>query len=528
MLVGLIREGEEGPRVLVTPPRPGSTTGGSAISAAHSQSRTSEKDEFEATIEGQQALLESLAPAETVPDWVERDLYGGGPGGREPQRLSMPVPDFGPAFKKAAKPPPRNVQVKTEPAAPSPEQPEGPEAEEVPFRKPAMPPPSYATPAPKASPVEGRFDRLRVGSMAEREKAARAMYGGVTLDLYRQLKVIGVRMEVSDLIEKDGNLDLERFSKLTAPSRAATGMGYARMVARLLRWREKVGFSGEGTPGVDSTLGVLGFVEFLIQGGVGFLTPKTLFYALDYYGKAFGFDPNGPQWRRAKRLADLYAKAKEGPVSRAPALGRGTLEALENMVLDVFLERPVRVAAGKLRLCVQASIRYDDLLNTPLRCCEWVRRPGEEGVVGLRSRAVRGKSGPRLWVASLRGVSESNDRWLPTLMDLVLQAHGASWRRDDHFGKAADQSGAGFLVAPASLGGDATLVKQGLEAVRKMGKDPGLSPTEVAALRWHGAKSTFTSIMQHLGVKPVAVRFSGNWASKEDTPARRVGARPGA
>ena len=102
--------------------------------------------------------------------------------------------------------------------------------------------------------------------------------------------------------------------------------------------------------------------------------------------------------------------------------------ALEEMVLDPFLALPVRVAAGKLRLCIQASIRHDDLVNTPLAACEWVRKPGDCKVIGLRSRAVRAKAGPRLWVASLRGASEAGDGWLVRLMSLVLAAHRASWR----------------------------------------------------------------------------------------------------
>lgn len=35
-------------------------------------------------------------------------------------------------------------------------------------------------------------------------------------------------------------------------------------------------------------------------------------------------------------------------------------------------------------------------------------------------------------------------------------------------------------------------------------------------LRWHGCKSTFTSIMQHLNVPRHTVRFAGDWAAKED------------
>ena len=193
------------------------------------------------------------------------------------------------------------------------------------------------------------------------------------------------------------------------------------------------------------------------------------------------------------------------------------MSALESLVLDPLEALPVRLSAGKLRLCIQASIRHDDLTNTPLASCEWVRKPGEEAIVGLRSRTVRGKTGQRLWVASLRGATEAGDGWLVRLMSLALTAHGATWRSDDHFGKDSNKERTGFLCFPPTLEGDVTLVKEGLSRAVQAGHEVGMTLEEIGTLRWHGAKSTMPSIMQHLGLKPLAVRFQGAWASQMDT-----------
>lgn len=51
------------------------------------------------------------------------------------------------------------------------------------------------------------------------------------------------------------------------------------------------------------------------------------------------------------------------------------------------------------------------------------------------------------------------------------------------------------------------------------GRDIGLNQAEVDVLRWHGAKATMTSLMQHLNLSPKAVRLSGGWADKHESMA---------
>lgn len=182
------------------------------------------------------------------------------------------------------------------------------------------------------------------------------------------------------------------------------------------------------------------------------------------------------------------------------------MAALQKTVLDPYKPLPERIAAGKLRLCVQAFIRYSDLKGTPIGCLEWVRRPGEAEVVGLRARTLKGKSGPRLWVASLRGVSEAGDGWLNKLTRLLLEAHGDRWVSDDRTGKLADVQ----------------LVKKTLGEYKQEGLDVGLSDLGLGGLRWHGAKASLSSLMQRLELPARVIRFQRKpkpWSSEHRNSA---------
>lgn len=57
------------------------------------------------------------------------------------------------------------------------------------------------------------------------------------------------------------------------------------------------------------------------------------------------------------RGSDYYVKTRELYPERARFI-KTTLCTLEKIVLDPYKPAPERVAAGRLRLCVQASIRY--------------------------------------------------------------------------------------------------------------------------------------------------------------------------
>ena len=182
-----------------------------------------------------------------------------------------------------------------------------PPVEYRPYEPEAVRPPTRRSPGPKLTAV----------SMADREIESREVYFTMTLTIYDKLKAIGVEMDLPEIVEEGRSLDLERFKTLTAPNRAATGLGYARLMMRLLNWHEtRQGLRIRGP--VDAKLGVLDFTEHLMQEKSGFMTPRTFLYAVDYYGKAFGYVATGSHWFRAKRLADYYAKSKTRAPRRAP------------------------------------------------------------------------------------------------------------------------------------------------------------------------------------------------------------------
>lgn len=73
---------------------------------------------------------------------------------------------------------------------------------------------------------------------------------------------------------------------------------------------------------------------------------------------------------------------------------------LESVIMCKERRLVERVTAGKLRLCIQASIRHNDLLSTPMHMMEWCRFLGSEKAAGVRAKAPCTKSGVRPWVAS--------------------------------------------------------------------------------------------------------------------------------
>ena len=472
----------------------------------------------------QRAILEDLAQNnDSVPPWaISRESDDSNPSSSLPEWVVGGPFGGESGFHKKAAPPPKEILQPTSyqgdawsgmPSASDPE---------TCFAKRASPPESpqqVGTLLSAASRLGSvSTDAFSAApSMRAREAVGIQAYIDAAIECYKFAFDSGIDMDLTHIAGPPDNVDRRKFQLHTAPNRASTGIRYARLFKQLQSFCTSEPRSVSADAGVMDKLGVLDYVELLVQRGSGKKTPQSLLYAVDYFSKVFGFELEKRPWERAKRLALRYAQADSDLPNRAPMFCRKTLFALEQICLDPCLADPWRVAAGKLRLCVQASIRHDDLLNTPLKDCEWIRRSGEPGIVGLRSKAARGKSGPRLWVASIKGVCKSGDNWLNELMVLVLKSHGKNFSNHDHFGRLPTHDNQAFVAAPASLPADVRCVKEALLSRIREGTDVGMSEKEVHLLRWHGAKATMTSYMQHLGISPRAVRFSGNWGQREDS-----------
>ena len=245
------------------------------------------------------------------------------------------------------------------------------------------PPPEEKT-LPKVTP--------RAGATAEnaesKEKAALETFDMKALEIYLELQERGVEMEI-DSILKEVTSDEDwvlSFSSLVRPKRAATGLRYARLVENLITWTKvKEGEAGPKNKGILDRDSVWTYLHDLSLRGVGRYTPKGVVNAIRFFGEAFGLESSSVLCRRVKKLTETYCKQTK-PRNQAPMLTLKTLELLESAVTNPSIQSGIRIAAGKLRLCVQASLRWDDLARTPLANVEWVRRKGSERVIGLRSR----------------------------------------------------------------------------------------------------------------------------------------------
>ena len=387
------------------------------------------------------------------------------------------------------------------------------------FAKVAKPPPRKERVLPGV-PTATIGGKTAPKSMGEKESKDLARYHELSLSIFNKLRVLGVEMDLLDLVKReDGSINGDRFSIHTSPNRASTGLRYARLMMNLLVWgeRDERPLPEDSVP--CNKLSVLDYVESIIQEGCGCHTPHAVLLAWDFYGKAFGFTPHGGHFGRAKRLASKCTSQAVGGRVGAPLFSKEVMNALECMVLDPFLNLGARVAAGKLRLCIQSSTRYDDVLNTPLKAWEWVRKRGELEIVGIRSKAVRGKNRPRLWIASTMGVTPSGDTWLKTLVDLLLRMHGEDWRQDDHTGKLVSRDGKKVYQSPARMDADVSILKATLLDNLGVSGSIGVKASEIESMRWHGAKATLVTVMQHLNISPRVVRFVGDWGSKDESMA---------
>ena len=488
-----------------------------------SQLLENEGEDMESVIAEQKMILSTLARREDDPPWMfpaplsKEPLYGSGT--KVASGLKMEATPM--SFSKKANPPPKESAVSKPPAPARVIQAVAAEEESLPtFSRKAKPPPVGTLPEPVRAgvpPTPRPGGNTKADTLEEREHENLRKFMIDALEIFEGMEVLGIPMDVSRYVRTTKGVDKDKFLLHTAPNRASTGLRYTRVMKGIMSWVESFDPIPAGErPTPLECLRLVEYIELLMQKGVGFNTPQTLLFAVDFFSKAFGFNPAGQEWNRAKRLAMRYKKSKPGLANRAPLFGKETLRSLEEIVLNDLFQTPFRIAAGKLRLCCQASIRYDDLVHTPLSSLEWVRRKGGTTVVAVRAKSTQGKNKARPWIASLMGTRPENDRWLCVLLEMVLDIHGSSWKADDHFGKDVSRDYEGFTRKPARLESDVASVKMALRLYKKDGGEPAMTDREIDLLRWHGGKATLTSLMQHLELDPKMIRLAGDWAAKED------------
>ena len=369
----------------------------------------------------------------------------------------------------------------------------------------------------KRAPIGGN---VRAGGgppgTQEKESSALEEFDRRSLGIYANLTSLpGLEMDISRILSDDRDSEewLPQFRSLVRPRRAATGLRYVRLMEKYLQWAQERSEEERANP-FDRDL-VWKYIHSLTVANVGRFTPKSVQHAVQYFADAFGAECLVSGYRRIKKLVETHVR-RDVPRVSAPMIPVDVLSFLEDTVASPKVRWGLRVACGKLNLCAQAALRWDDLVRTPLQSVEWVRRRGEKGIVGLRTRQAGSKTGNRPWVASYLGVKEDGDDWLSILVHLILQDHGDGWEKDDHFGKAYTKDYASATTAMASFGQDVDMVRQVLAEAAK-GGEVSMPEDAARSLRWHGAKPTLTSIMMHLDMGERAVRFAGNWKSVQET-----------
>ena len=355
----------------------------------------------------------------------------------------------------------------------------------------------------------------------EKEKRLMDDFDLRCLSIYTQFLERNVEMEITEILShlgggEDSSEWGAAFASLTRPKRAATGLRYIRLLENYVNWLKRE--SGDKSQTLDP-IGkevVWHYLHHLAKEEVGAHTPKSFLLALRFLGEALGFCLEAFSYQRNKKLIETHSRALK-PKNKAPMIPIKTLEFLECCVEDHTLPVGYRVAAGKLRLCVQASLRWDDLSRTLVGNLEWVRRFGSADIVGLRSKEAMSKTGIRPWVASYLSVTKEGDDWLPVLVRLIMASHGTEWKLHDHLGKSFSSDGKFALTGVATFAQDVSFVRFLLSSALEKGIDLELNEEGVRLLRWHGAKSTLTSVMMHLNEGERAVRFSGNWKDQKES-----------
>ena len=427
-ILELIRKGEEGETPLSTTDvleaPSGSATPGSSVSTPASLQYESPfsvaggRKPFPSVKESREPSIPSVSPSDSFGRYKSREKPWA--TGGEQQGVS---------FKKKATPPPRMKEVHETPeeewdyvpSSPPEGIPEGPgepsketgskpEGVDPPpqFRKKATPPPDLEKDSREERGAIGYIPKKLPARWGPLEAEKQENFRGLARTLFEDLVILKVEMDLVDSVVEQGEINDETFYMLTEPRSAGTGLRYARLMKKYLAVFEFHGGLEGATPDPFGVPFLQKYLRQLMLDEVGFRTPQSLLYAIEHFAGIFGFESPGSKHPRIRKLAADYA-AKAPERSPAPHFEVDFLDYLEGVVLDDKKDLQTRVACGKLRLCIQASVRHSDLAGTAMEDIQWCRPVGRPEVLGLRARAAKTKSGPRPWAAAWVGVNPSRD-----------------------------------------------------------------------------------------------------------------------
>ena len=313
----------------------------------------------------------------------------------------------------------------------------------------------------------------------------------------------------------------EELKELLRPRRPSTVWRHARMFCRFIQFVEShPEYCYKESLVIDDTI-VADWIKDLIDHKVGRYTPVAAMACLEYMAELLEFDYPGEK-KVLRNEVNEYVELHQAVVKRAAPYSINFLHWLESMVLNEEFADTDRLVCGRWRIMVQASIRFDDMKRTPVGQCLWVvDKDGNKRA--LWARATQTKTSPRKWICSVGAVAECNVGWLEATVKLLRQAHGKSFKVDDHFGKRALPDRSDWDEAPPDGQSDTCHIRYLMLATNRMFDPSGELPDKffaeklIAETRHQSAKPTFTSCAQYLqhkgsaDVNSAAVRNQGGW-----------------
>ena len=326
----------------------------------------------------------------------------------------------------------------------------------LPFRKRATPPPDLSERKGNLKGEVGYVPKKLPARWSPLEWGKLEIFRELTKELFEDLVVLKVDMNlVESVVEEAGEIIDNIFYALTEPRSVGTGW---RLLKKYLAVFEFHGGLEGANPEPFGVPFLHRYIRQLIADEVSRHIPQSFIYAIEHFSAVFGFESPGSKHPRIRKLATDYA-AEAPRRTPAPYFEVNFLDYLEGVVLNRDKDLQTRVACGKLRLCIQASIGHSDLTGTAMRSIEWCRPVGREEVLGLRAREVKSKGGPKPWAAAWVAVNPDKDSWLFVWVDLLIKMHGPGWKKHGFVGCASDEIG-GFRFAPPLVTEDSLVVRK--------------------------------------------------------------------
>ena len=367
----------------------------------------------------------------------------------------------------------------------------------LPFRKGATPPPDLSERKGNLKGEVGYVPKKLPARWSPLEWEKLETFRELTKELFEDMVVLKVDMNLVESVVEEGEMIDDIFYALTEPRSVGTGWRYSRLLKKYLAVFEFHGGLEGANPEPFGVPFLQRYIRQLIADEVSRHIPQSFLYAIEHFSAVFGFESPGSKHPRIRKLATDYA-AEAPRRTPAPYFEVNLLDYLEGVVLNRDKDLQTRVACGKLRLCIQASIGHSDLTGTAMRAIEWRRPVGREEVLGRSSRReVRAAA----WVA----VNPDKDSWLFVLVDLLIKMHGPGWKKHGFVGCASDKIG-GFRFAPPLVTEDSLVVRKCLMDDWKEGVRTPLDEAAIKELQWNSCKTTLPTYMTHFKIAPRMVR----------------------